>query len=387
MKPKSLSASAAQSFETCPARWLAESHHRTGKGGRAANLGTAVHNALEGWVKSGEYRDTSAGFNILEKMFEKEFYDILGLAPEEFKDGIDMLKDWYKRNHPFPDDIEVISTEVKSSFDLQTSIGPIPFNYIWDRCDRLPNGDIEVVDYKTIRMAIPADKMKELIQVRAYALAAAIEFKGQYDRIWMSYDMLRHGAPVGVSFTREENEQTWKYLHNLAERVIAMDETNPPERVNSNCRWCIRKAMCKSLARVKDMGGLDGVEDMGTIVARRAMFKNALDGMKNAIREMDDAILEHAGNEDMLEWEEGQTSVAIRARRMRNVDAETLRKMVPDDVWEDYGKKDITMGNFDKMLKDSRLDDDTRREVEQLVEVSIGQPYVKTEVLTDFDDD
>lgn len=386
MKPRSLSASAVKAFSSCPARWVAESHKRTRTdSGSAANLGTAVHGALEDWVSGEHHTDASAGFNIMEKMFEGHYRALFDMDDERFPEGVDMLKDWYRRNHTFPDGLEVLSTEVKTNFDLRTSIGTIPFNYIWDRCDRLPNGDIDVVDYKTIMRPLSHDMMKQDIQVRSYALAAAIQFADDdYDRIWVTLDMLRHGDPISVSFSRDENRATWDYLHDIAEQIIAMDVNDPPERVNPLCRFCVRKTACKTLAKHVSSGTVASFGTLEEVIDRRATLDNASKGVKAAIQELDDHIIAMAEEAESLEFETTDNRALVRSRRYRNIDADMIRRFVPDEIWDEYGSSKLNMGDFDKMLKDDRITDELRVQLEQMVDVTLSSPFIITEPMLDL---
>ena len=386
MKPKSLSASAVKAFSTCPSRWVAESHKRMGKGGSAANLGTAVHGALENWVKGDHHKMPSSGFNIMEKMFEVEYVGLFGMDDDRFSEGVDMLRDWYKRNHPFPEDLTVLSTERKSNFKLKTSIGDIPFNYIWDRCDRMANGDIDVVDYKTIMRPLSHDQMKMDIQVRSYALAAAIQYKDEpYERIWVTLDMLRHGDPISVNFTRDENMQTWDFLHTVAEEVIAMDVNFPPEKVNGLCRFCVRKSVCKTLEEYATMGTSASLGSIEEVIDRRAMLYNASKGLESAIADLDEELLAAAEEQETLEFESAAYRALIRSRRRRSIDADMVKRIVPDEVWDEYGAAKLTMTNLDKMLDDDRLDSNMRGRINQMVDVRLSSPFVITEPLADFD--
>lgn len=388
MKPNSLSASSIANFENCPAKWIAESHHKApGGGGSAANLGTSVHNALEEWVKSGLYKDPTSTNEQLRDLFKAEYFKLFGTDHSRLDEGAEMCKDWYERNHPWPEGREVISTEVKTNFMLSTSIGDIPVNYIWDRCDRVGN-DIDVVDYKTIMRPLSPDQMREKIQPRLYAVAAALQFQNEeWDTIWVTYDMLRHGDPVSVSFRKDDLRATYDYISDVAERIIAMDINDPPEKINNDCMWCIRKGVCKTLQRHADVGGIMGTESMAEIVERRAKAQAVTKALKKYVEECDDIILGYAEKEDVVDFELDEHKVAIRARKTRNIDGTQVKRIVPDDVWEQYGKESLSMAAFDKMMKDTRLDDDTKRQLKGLLSVKVGNPFVITEAKNPMDED
>lgn len=383
MIPRSLSASAVKNFETCAARWNAESNLKTpGGGGAAAFLGSAVHEALDTWVKTERSHDDDATVGELLALFDTQYFVLFGSDHTRLAEGREMLTNWYNQTHPLTN--EVLSTELKETFDLKTSIGPIPFTYIWDRCDRLPNGDVEVIDYKTISMPISADGLRNNIQARSYALAAAIKYPDA-KRIWVSFDMLRFGEPVGVSFDREDNKLTWQYLHDVAERVIAENEDAPTENVNDECRWCIRKHSCKTLEAHAMGGGLhamynhptDGLE-LEQIVDKRAILKYVQGALGAMVGELDEAIMKAAERDDFMEYATTKTTLAIKAVRRRNVEGMEVKRIVPAEVWDKYGSEDITMGQFDKLIKDERLTTEQRAELKSGVTNKFSAPYIQT---------
>src|SRR5690606_25707099 len=143
---------------------------------------------------------------------------------------------------------EVLSVEQKLNFPIKTSAGMIPFTYILDRLDKIENGVYEVVDYKSIRAYIRPEELKGKIQPRAYALAIQIQYPDA-EKIFVSFDMLRHNEKIGVTFTRQDNIDTYRYLQRAAERIIATDEDKTEETINEECKWCIKKTTCDTLAR------------------------------------------------------------------------------------------------------------------------------------------
>jgi hypothetical protein len=394
VKPKSLSASAAHVFELCQARYGAESYSRTpNSGSSAADLGTAVHEALDVWCNSGKMKDPSAPLLALLTIFDREYDKLFGDDQSRKQEGRDLCETWYNRTHPV--EHEIISAEVKENFPIRVKHPrtgekfELPFNYIWDRCDDLSDGartEIDVVDYKTISWALNAEMMREKLQVRCYALAAMIKFPDA-KRIWVTYDMLRHGDPLGVSFTRDDCIETYRYLQGLLIRILEADVNDLPETVNDECRWCIRKLACKAIRQHADVGGVHGITDVAEAAQRRLEMDQAQKAMKAAIDELDNVLMKHLMKEDELEVTLGGVVVRAHAQGRREVDAERVKATVPEAVWESYGRSNLKMGDYDKMLGDQRLTDKQRRELKKLVRKTFGAPSIKTQpAKTDEDD-
>lgn len=387
MIPRTLSASSLLVAESCLARWTAEYFHRAGSpGGDAANVGTSVHYALEMYVKAciieETHEPTLSLIMDLYKMGYMQTFDTANLATENFMDGASLVEKWWKRTNF--DGFKVISAEQKSTFPVKTSAGDIPFNYIWDRADQLGPKEYRIVDYKTVRLPITATGLKEKIQPRCYGLAGQIQFPDA-ERIWVQFDLLRHD-PVGIVFTREDNAATWRFLKASAERLIDTDEKDPPEKLNPDCRYCVRKHACVTLQKNVMAGGVFSI-DPETAPDRRAEVKYAMDALKVMADDLDKIILQHAESNMTLEWQTEKTKVTIGARSQRSIDAERAAKVIGSDLVAQYGKLNIT--DVDKLLKpdNPQLTDDQKRQLKALIVRTTGEAGVKVAPVSPIDDD
>jgi RecB family exonuclease len=381
MKPKSFSATALEVAELCPARYGAENVAR-GRGieNNAAGLGSSVHDALENFVKlchlDKSHEPTLA---LLLDLYKMGYMTIMGTTDfetEDFYDGEAMLKKWFARTDF--SSFEVISCEIKENFVVNTSQGPIPFNYIWDRHDRLDETTLRIVDYKSNRWGINADDLRKKVQARCYALAAAIKYKDQnYEKIWVEFDMLRHDGPVGVLFTREDNAATWSWLKQTAERILAMDENNLEERLNPNCNWCVRKASCGALHKNVAVGGIMAIGSAVEAVDQRAALEYQKKGIQNLIDELDTIILAEAKKKEVFEFESDLNKLSIGVSSRRTADAERVEQVIGERLFLKYGGKSITVTNIEKMCKSPDLTDEQKKQVRSLIYKKTGEPSVK----------
>lgn len=383
MEPKTLSASAASMFETCEARYKASYIDRAGDiAGKAGLLGNAVHEVLEVWVKDGhhvadwpsiEHQETAIRI-LWDALYYEYFADT-----EFYADGWTMIRKWLKEQDW--SDRTVISTEQKKSFDIPTSKGALRFNYIMDRLDMLEDGSIDVVDYKTVRQPITHDRMSHMIQPRAYAVAAMIEYPDA-PAIWVTYDLLRYGK-VSVKFDRDECVRTWKYLKQLAERIYASDGTT--ETLNPECRFCVRKHTCETLQSNVNAGGVLSFSDLNQVTNQLAILQNARNGLDAAIGELQELGLKYAEADEMFEWET-ETSVAkIKASSRRDVDSERAAKIVGPEVMARYGK--IGVGSIEEILKNEDLSDSQRSQLKQVIFKKWSSPRIDIKPKTPFEDD
>lgn len=391
MIPKSLSASALQVAETCMARFHAENVLRTERvANLAADLGTAVHAALELYVKAVHIDKTKpASLQALLMLYKMQFMVIFGtVEPEEhpwYAEGVDMLKSWFARTDF--SNREVISVETKTNFPIATSVGDIPFNYIWDRFDRLTDKEdtYEVVDYKTIRKALNPEDLRKKIQARFYGLAAQIQFPTA-KRIWVRFDLLRYDS-VATAFTREDNINTWNFAKALAEKIIAVAPEEVAETLNPECHFCVRKAACKALTSNVAGGGIFSLASTDERIDARARLEFQRKGLDALISDLDEIILKEAAEQGVTELTNERYLAKVTQSYQRRVDAERVRHIVPRDLFDKYGGAALTMANFSKLLKDPKLSPQDKAQLERLVYRNAGDLKIKIEARNPIDDE
>lgn len=378
MIPKSLSASALQVAESCPARYHAEYILRASRPqNNAAALGTTVHAALEWYVKAVYLEGTKQeSLSYLLELFRMHFaaeFATFDTDSEEYKDGVDMLTRWFGRTKF--DDRTVVSCEVKTSFPIPTSIGDIPFNYIWDRFDQIGDDEYEVVDYKSIRVGFGPSELRNKIQARIYSLMARI-LKPNAKRIWVTFDLLRHEGPVSIVFTRDDDAATWNYLLDMAEKIIATPDTDLPETLNNECRWCVRKVSCGALmSNTKGGGSLDKPAE--ELIDIRAMIEYQKKAIEEAAREIDKIIMEDALRDDRAVYESKDNVLQVSWSSRRAVDPERVLQAVGARLFDKYDGPLMTYTTFSKLLKDKEVDAEMRERLKALVYSKRGEPYLK----------
>lgn len=385
MLPKSLSASALKVAELCPARYHAE-HIQRGDDiqGDAANLGITLHSALEHFIMGVKIRkDLSWDIDVLLALYDKAYAEIIGPDRNrpEYRDGRQLLINWFNRDYIFTDIISstTLSVEAKNNFPVpviyQGQRIEIPFNYIFDRLDRISEDEFRIVDYKSGRFTLSAEDLRDDIQARAYALAVAIKFKGKAKKIWVEFDYLRQ-EKIGVVFTREDNEATYRYLLRAAQRIVDADETQElPEILNEQCGWCVRKASCKKLASNIQVGGimsldLDQIAVTYHDVAAQARALTTLKG------DLERQLILHAANEDTHEIDTERTRVRISAGTRRTVDQDGIRLIVGEDIYSQY-RGGVKLGDLDDLDTRTDLTLGQKAAVKACVTRLPGNPSVK----------
>lgn len=368
MEPKTLSATAIKAFEDCPAGYKAMYIDRAREsGGAAGDLGTAVHDAILRWTVD-DMLPIQPGENGEAKLIARfeAAASALGLPAEQHEAGVKMLKKFYQRTAENPP-YTILSTEVKEHFMMKVDGREVQVTFIWDRCDAWEDGTIEVTDYKSWFQALDASTAKRLLQVRIYALAAAIKFKDQNPpAIWVTLDQLRYDNPTSVKFTREDHKHTFEYLKDVARRIFADDGTE--ETVNANCRYCIRRDSCVTLRNVLTASPdhILATADDEEIALRAAELDAAMkaaETSKEAYAEWIEGFLEMR---EIPEYTfENDVTVKFSPTNRRKVDSERAAKVVGPEVSSRYGH--FSMEDIDKLLKGDELSIEQKAELKKLI--------------------
>ncbi len=377
MIPKTLSASSAQIYEECPARWKAEYIDRgRDMGNAAASLGTVCHSCAEVWVVDGHYQNPQNKAATMKAIYDKMYW-LHFSDSSRYDEGLDLVQKWLRRQNW--EGRTVISAEQKDFFDVPVQVSggilSIKFNYIMDRMDELdsPDGElwIDVTDYKTLQMPVSAEQLKHKLQARCYALAAQIKFP-KATRIWVNFDLWRHDS-VGCVFTRMDNVATWNYLKALAQRIV--DDDDPQEILGEGCRYCVRKSVCKELTSHISVGGILGVTDPVEAADKRRMFDAASRALAQLVEQLDKVILGHMQHNEITHYSTGAYDIDVAVSGRREIDAQRARLIIGDALMAERSK--LTIAQVDDLLKGDLLTNEQKSSLRSLVTRQPGEPRVK----------
>jgi hypothetical protein len=232
-----------------------------------------------------------------------------------------------------------------------------------------------VIDYKTITRPISPEGLKDKVQARCYGLAAQLQYP-MADKIWVTFDLLRY-EPVGIVFTKDDNRATWRYLKALAERVIALDESEPfPEKLNAECHWCIRRHECQTLQANADAGGVLATKEPKAVAATRHKLELQRKALERVIQELDSYLLDWAEREELLEFDTDELRVLVTARKTRAVDSRKAAEIIGPDLLEEYGSIGVTA--IDRMVKEGAVTPAQKADLLDLITSKFGEPKIQT---------
>ncbi len=237
-EPLQLSASAIDTYKTCPQKYLFSNLWKLRSGPHAAmSFGSVMHTTIKHFLAEVR-KGRTVSFEEVITIFEREW------TPAGFeddyqqegykKDGIDQLRVFHSGMIAAP---QVIEAQEKT-FELPMEDNIVVTGRI-DQINRFGEGDREIVDYKTGRPRTAEDARKDF-QLSIYALAATEILEFVPARLVFHY--LADNSRVETSREEKDLKKTRLAILETAANIRAGDFAPDPGLFK--CRNCAFRPIC-----------------------------------------------------------------------------------------------------------------------------------------------
>lgn len=215
------------------------------------HLGTSVHTALEKLYADARQGNVTSRDDLL--TFFQQAWDE-GYSPElrivraratartYLEMGVDMLKNYHWRFHPFT---ESTTLELEETFLFPLS-EEHKIRGIIDRLATAPNGSLEIHDYKTSRRLPNPAQVADDVQLALYEIAIRHRWPlmGGISLIW---HYLAFDKEIKITKTPQQLETVKQDTLGLIHRIEAA--TSFPTHVSALCDWCEYKEICPAMKK------------------------------------------------------------------------------------------------------------------------------------------
>ena len=232
-----LSASAVQSYETCPLQFKLEREWKIpGEVPAAMQYGASIHRVLRTYYDSVRFGRTMSDEELLD-LFRSDLRDAHLTDPYQHElyenQGIGQLREFLRACRVVPA-LDVVHTE--EFFEIKigetTIVGRI------DRMDKAADGKIAITDYKTGKPQSQEDADNSL-QLSIYALAARTKWAYSVDRL--AFHNLEDNSRAVTHRNDSQLQEARLKVEEVASKIAAGDFKPTP---GFHCRLCAYHSLC-----------------------------------------------------------------------------------------------------------------------------------------------
>ncbi|MGH9510787.1 MAG: ATP-dependent helicase [Terriglobales bacterium] len=232
-----LSASAVQTYKTCPLQFKLEREWRIPREVPAAmQYGAAIHRILRAYFDSVRFERPLPEGTLVELLIadlaqagieDRYQYDLY--AQQGAEELHEFLEAYRRKRSP-----EVLHTE--KSFEIRLGVGVVAGRI--DRIDKAADNRVVIVDYKTGKPRSQEDA-DESLQLSIYALAAREKWGYEADHLEF-YNLERNSAVV----TRRSESQLLEAKMKVEEVATEIAAGNFEANPGFHCRFCSYRNLC-----------------------------------------------------------------------------------------------------------------------------------------------
>jgi putative RecB family exonuclease len=197
-------------------------------------LGGSLHRTLEAFHRTGPTEHVADLIEQFSSAWSARGYRDVAEETEHFTAGEDMLRRYFEEAARSQRETVFVERTVSHEYPRYVLFGKI------DRLDRLPSGELEVVDYKSGRRAVTEEQVRGSLALGLYQLVVARTYP--MEPVRAAIYCLPTGATASVLRTTEELAELEAGFRRIAERIL--DEVDYAPTPGPHCAECAFQRIC-----------------------------------------------------------------------------------------------------------------------------------------------
>jgi RecB family exonuclease len=200
------------------------------------SLGGSLHRTLEAFHRAGPGEDVAGLLEQYASAWTERGYRDPVEAAAHYAAGEQMLRKYFDGAARSDRETVFVERTVSHAYARYVLFGKL------DRLDRLPSGELEIVDYKSGRREVSEQDVRDSLALALYQLVVARTYPMEVVRA--AIHCLRTGATASVLRSAEELVELEEGFRQIAERIL--DETEYAATPGPQCAACAFQRICPS---------------------------------------------------------------------------------------------------------------------------------------------
>jgi len=176
-----------------------------------------------------------------------------------FQEGLRILENYYHDNFPPKSLIIELETRFEAVVDEKPNEpgGKHVLTGIIDRIDKLPDGTLEVIDYKTGKKLPTQNEVDKNLQLSIYALGLLKKWpKIDLNRVKLSLYFLKFNEKIETTKDLEDIKKTQNKIIDLIHQIQTSNFQPKPSVL---CNWCGYRPICPVWRHLYEESGNDNI--------------------------------------------------------------------------------------------------------------------------------
>jgi len=294
-----------------------------------------------------------------------------------FQEGMRILEEYYRKNFPPKSIILDLETKFEAVIDETPDKpgGKHILTGIIDRVDKLPDGTIEIIDYKTGKRVPSQEETDKNLQLSLYALGLKQRWpKIKTEDLRLSLYFLKFNEKIG---TRKKENDLKETEEKIIELIHKIERSSFQPKSSNLCHWCGYRPICPVWKHLyekdkeKSLNGLDiekKIDEYFTLKEEKEKIEEKLKVLKDLIE-----VYSRQKGLKRIFGKNGYFSENILNRV--SYDKEKVKEILaPLGKWDDVLK--IDSQKLDKVLKE--IPPAIREKIEKAKKVEKEYKYLET---------
>jgi RecB family exonuclease len=209
---------------------------RWGEASAASSFGGSLHRALQTFHDTGALTPPSVEdlvANYHQSWLNAGYQDSAHEAEQRLA-GEQILRQYFDSATEAPRETVLVERQVKWEYPRYILTGKL------DRLDRLPEGGLEIMDYKSGRHTVSEDEVRGSLAMAVYQLIVSRLYPGV--PVLATLLCLPTGERASVQRSAPELDELEQEIHAIAQRIL--DETAYAPTPGPRCEWCAFRRIC-----------------------------------------------------------------------------------------------------------------------------------------------